>query len=384
MLHPLCLMLLSCGQTPTLADGTNGNVQPPALVQTDNHNELTFESFESSDDEADSFWEKRRDFADKHAPAGLLGDHVHDKGEVMFEYKYINMYMDGNRFGTRRLTPSQALTVGQGLGTNFLATPTDMQMEMHMAHFMYGLTDNVTVYTMLMFPVVTMDHIRNTPFPPNAPLAGLPFTTTNSGFGDMAFGALWRVHKTDQDDVIVNLGFSVPTGDIDRLTSIPTGGASSVEFPYPMRLGAGTFNLRPGITYKHYMTYGSFGSQLQTDLPLGRNYDGYSVGDEFRFSTWYSHLIRQRFAASFRVENLWRSNFGGIDRDRTTTNPRAISTNRPDMRGGYWLSFGYGLMLLVGNGHLLNVEITHPVYQDLDGIQLETDFSLFVSWSKAF
>ncbi|MCH1495007.1 MAG: transporter, partial [Rubripirellula sp.] len=37
--------------------------------------------------------------ADKHAPAGLMGDHLHKTGEWMVEYKYMNMYMDGNRAG---------------------------------------------------------------------------------------------------------------------------------------------------------------------------------------------------------------------------------------------------------------------------------------------
>ncbi len=36
------------------------------------------------------------------------------------------------------------------------------------------------------------------------------------------------------------------------------------------------------------------------------------------------------------------------------------------------------------NGSRLNVELVRPVYQDLDGVQLETDFQLFASWSKAW
>jgi len=332
----------------------------------------------------ESFWERRRGFADKHAPAGIMGDHIHDPGEFMVEYKYMNMVMDGNRFGDQRVSDQQALAIGQGLGTNFGATPTHMTMEMHMLHLMYGLSENVTVYTMLMFPSITMDHLRNTPFMANPPLAGTTFTTNNSGIGDTVFGALWQACKDDQNELIFNLAFSVPTGDIDRLTRTPTGGRGALEFPYPMRLGSGTFNFRPGVTYKRYMEQGSFGMQLQTDLPLGRNYDGYSVSDEFRLSTWYSHLLTERLALSFRVENLWRSNFDGADRDVMTTNPRVISTNDPNMRGGYWLNFGYGASLLVGDGHLLNVEITHPIYQDLEGIQLETDLTLAASWSKAF
>ncbi|QDU98426.1 transporter [Lignipirellula cremea] len=339
---------------------------------------------QASFDACAEYWKKRRGFADKHAPAGIMGDHMHKAGEFMVEYKYMNMYMDGNRVGTQRVSDQQALTIGQSLGTNFGATPTAMTMEMHMIHLMYGWSDDVTLYTMINLPSITMDHLRNTPFPPNPPLAGTRFTTHNSGLGDTVFGALVRGYQDNQNDLIFNLAFSAPTGDLDRLTTVPTGGGAPQEFPYPMRLGSGTFNFRPGVTYKHYMEKGSLGMQFQTDLPLGRNYDGYSVSDEFRLNNWYSHLVTDRFALSFRVENLWKSNFSGFDRDVATTNPRVISTNRPDMRGGYWLNFGYGAMLLVGNGHLLNFEIVQPIYQDLDGIQLEADFMLAASWSKAF
>ena len=54
------------------------------------------------------------------------------------------------------------------------------------------------------------------------------------------------------------------------------------------------------------------------------------------------------------------------------------------MRGGYWLNFGYGVMWLAGKGHLVNIEAVHPVYQDLNGIQLEQDWTIAASWSRAF
>jgi len=321
---------------------------------------------------AEDFWSHRRDMADKHVPAGLMGDHIHEPGEWMFEYKYMNMYMDGNRVGTRSVTDQQALTEGQALGTNNGATPTEMTMEMHMIHIMYGWTEDVTLYTMIMFNSLTMDHLRNN---------GTTFTTHNSGIADTAFGALWRVYHRPDRELNLNLGFSVPTGEISTRTTEPSGGLVEQELPYPMRRGSGTFNARPGITYKRYLCHGSYGVQLQTDLPIGRNWDDYTVSDEFRLNFWYAHLLRDRLAVSFRVENLWETNFEGADPE---LNPAAISTARPDMRGGYWLNFGYGAMLLIGDGHLLNVEAIHPVYQDLDGIQLETDFQIVASWSKAF
>lgn len=316
----------------------------------------------------------RRSKADKHAPAGLMGAHVHAQGEIMVEYKYMNMYMDDNRIGTRTVADAatRPITV-DGQVTNMGATPTAMTMEMHMVHLMYGWTDDISVYTMLMLPSLTMDHQRG-PMNPAGP--GTPFTTHNSGFGDTAFGALVRLW----DDLILNLGFSVPTGDIFRTTTVPTNGALTQPLPYPMRLGSGTFNARPGLTWKHMTCDGSFGVQFQTDLPFGRNYRGYSVGDTFQLNTWYSHLLTDNLALSIRLENLWKTDYDGADPQ--TPNP-VISTNVEAFRGGYWLNLGMGVAALV-NGHLFNIEFVPTLHQDLNGIQLETDWSFVASWSKTF
>ena len=147
-----------------------------------------------------------------------------------------------------------------------------------------------------------------------------------------------------------------------------------------MRLGTGTFDARPGITFKKYWDMSSFGSQFQTDLPIGRNFDGYSVGNLYRLNFWYSWLLdaEKSFAVTYRVENLWRENFDGFDPDLGANNT-VISTARPDMRGGEWLNFGYGATVQLRHGHLLNLEAVHPIYQDVEGIQLEQDWQLYVS-----
>ena len=299
----------------------------------------------------------------------------------MIEYKYINMYMSGNRAGTTNLTNQQAFTIGQALGTNNLATPTSMTMEMHMLHMMYGWSDCVTAYIMPMWTANTMDHLRGNPFPPNGALVDTPFTTHNSGFDDLAMGALWQFDEGPCHQWIFNFGFSLPTGNLDGTTTIPTGVVAQ-EYPYPMRRGSGTVDLRPGITYKRFFDHGSFGAQFQTDIPLGKNNESYRVGEEFRLNAWYSHLWVDWFATSFRVEGLWKENYHGAD-PQLQAGAAIISTNRADMRGGEWVNFGYGAMILLKNGHLINFEAVHPVYQDLDGIQLETDWTMNLSWSKA-
>ena len=206
-----------------------------------------------------------------------MGDHVHEPGEWMVEYKYSNMYMDGNRAGSSQLTDQRALnfigSVPPGVTemSAYMATPTHMTMEMHMFHIMGGMTEDITAYVMPMWMSNTMDHLRRN---------GTTFTTNNSGFSDLHFGALWRAYNGCSDELILNFHFSAPTGDIDNRTSVPTG--SPTEFPYPMRLGHGTWDALPGITYRSYWERASLGLQSTCLLPLGTNDSGYSVGKEYR------------------------------------------------------------------------------------------------------
>ena len=314
---------------------------------------------------------------DTHAPAFLMGDHVHETGEWMFEYKYSNMYMNDNRAGTTNLTAQQSLDfIGTPPGVPgqdfYMATPLNMTMEMHMFHVMRGVTDDVTAYIMPMWMVNTMDHLRRN---------GTYFTTSNSGFSDLHFGALWRVYNGCRDELILNCRFSAPTGDIDNRTSIPTG--SPGEFPYPMRLGHGTWDSLPAITYRSYWKRGSLGLQGSFRLPMGTNDSDYNVGNEYRANAWFSYLLDcdKKLAATFRIEGLWLSNFVGDD---PQLNPSMISTADPDMRGGDFLNLGYGLMYTLPGGGRLNVEATSPIVQNLRGVQLETDWAIATSFSKAF
>ncbi len=325
----------------------------------------------------------RKKLVDKRGPAGIMGDHIHKKGKWMAEYKYMNMYMEDNRIGTKTISDAAALgpiTV-DGITTNAGATPTQMTMEMHMIHAMYGATDDITLYTMVMLPSLTMDHIRG-PGNPSPLGVGSEFTTHNSGFGDTAFGALLRLFSDSDSDLIFNLGCSVPTGDIFRETSVPTAGAAvpPSALPYPMRLGSGTFNARPGMTYKKYFDCCSFGLQLQTDIPVGRNYRGYSVSDEYRLNYWTSILLTDNWALSLRGENLWKSNFDGFD---SASPDLVVSTNVEEFRGGAWFNIGVGTQFM-HKSHYFSAEIVPTVYQDVDGIQLETDFSVIGSWSKSW
>lgn len=311
----------------------------------------------------------KHDRPDSHAPAGVMFDHVHHKGEFMFEYKFMDMYMDGNRFGTTDVSDVQALDV---TGIPFMATPTRMWMNMHMIHLMYGLTDNITLLVMPTINEMTMDHLRRN---------GTRFRTANDGIGDTVLGANMMLHETATTELMCNLACSVPTGQINDTTNAASPMGMTTLLPYPMRVGTGTFNFMPGITFKKYWEKASMGAQFESFLPVGENYRDYSVGEQFSLNWWGAYRPIKPLAFTFRTQAYWATNYNGADPD---LNPNMISTANPDMRGGFWFNLGWGAIYRFKRGARLNVEWVLPVAQDLDGVQLKTNYMLFASWSKAF
>jgi hypothetical protein len=352
-------------------------VSDTSLVGNDNGRLVDDEGMGSdsmADDDGMGMGQHHR--VDSSAPAFVFGAHVLDAGKWETGYRYSNTYMEGNRAGTTNLTTLQALNflnpppptpVVPGKNA-FMMAPTTMTMESHMLPIMRGVTDDVSVYIMPMWMVNTMQMVNR---------KGMTTEAANSGFGDLPFGALWRAFKTDTDELILNIGFSAPTGDIDSVNpmSMGMGMGGPSKYPYTMRLGHGTWDARPAVTYRHYWDRASFGLQGMFDLPLGLNDADYQVGDEYRVNAWFAYLLDsdKKLAATFRVEGLWRNNYVGAD---PTLNPFGMPGNDPNMRGGDYMNFGYGIQYMLPR-HLgrLDFEAVTPIVQNVQGVQPGTDWA---------
>ena len=318
------------------------------------------------------------DRPDTHAPGHLMGDHLHSPGSQMFEYKYMNMSMSGLLSGDDNISNSTAQSFG---GADYMAVPTKMTMEMHMMHYMVGWRENITLYIMPMWVVNTMESTTYM----NSGMGSMPMGTmrrSNGGFADLPFGGLWRLKKNSNGELIANIGVSAPTGDIDNQTTNPMNGMP-MEFPYAMRTGAGHWRALPGLTYKRIEDNGSIGVQFQSAIALDKNGEGYSVGDEYRLSAWKTKLIddEQRLAFSARIESLWRGSIQGVDSDLMMGMSPVANAS---FSGGNWINLGLGGIYTLDSGARLNLEFGIPLYQHVEGIQMEQDWSLAASWSKSF
>ena len=92
---------------------------------------------------------------DGHAPLGVMGDHTHEKGEVMFSYRFMPMRMEGNLVGADRVDTVDVLRA-------FPVTPLRMPMSMHMFSAMVAPADRLTLMGMVPILDGSMDHLTRT------------------------------------------------------------------------------------------------------------------------------------------------------------------------------------------------------------------------------
>ena len=309
---------------------------------------------------------------DAHAPIGVMGDHMHHKGEWMISYRFMHMHMDGNRKGDSDQSTADVLA-------DFAVAPLDMDMDMHMLGAMYAPMEDLTLMLMLPYVELSMDHVTR---------MGAEFTTTSSGIGDVKFSGLYRLFDNHQHSVHLNLGMAFPTGNIDERDDTPLG---NVVLPYPMQIGSGTYDLLSGLTYNGHNNDWSWGGQVMGTFRLENNDENYSLGDRVAVSGWLARRWSENISTSLRLDGQAWGNYDGADPRIARTNPMGVpivATAQPDLRGGSRLDLGVGGNYIFTNGMLKNhriaLEFLLPIQQNLDGPQLETDWTVTVGWQKAF
>ena len=378
----ICLLFLCCtawagaqGAHAALLDGLLDDVEESLAEGLSKKGEkLTTGNF-YTDDKPNS-----------HAPIGMMGDHTHEAGEVMFSYRLMHMFMEGNRYGTDRLTTDEVTMMGRPVPGGYLVAPESMSMWMHMFGFMYGWNDTVTLTLMVPYLNNSMDHVTR---------MGGKFTTRSEGFGDIRFGSLWRLWAVEAPSIGAhrfhfNLSMSVPTGSIEPTDRTPMG---NIRLPYPMHLGSGTFDFYPGITYGGEMGRATWGIQAIGTLRAGNNSNDFSKGDAYTINVHGAYeVIPDTLSGSVRLSwNHWEA-YDGMDpairmRNPMMMNQRIVQTAFPDLLGGQRLDVLFGLNVLfpdfMGLENRLAVEGGVPIYQYLDG-QLETDSVVTFGWQAVY
>jgi hypothetical protein len=321
-------------------------------------------------------------FCDQNpAPAGIMVSHLHKKNQWMVSYRLMHMKMGSSLQGDKSVEDSKVLS-------SYLMTGKSMQMDMHMLMAMYGISDRLTVMTMVNFSRQQME------------MSGLSGSgmgthhhsstetghmgTQTQGLADTKVSFLYGLLSDGKHSLIFQAGLSLPTGSV-RLKDGADGMYSGGLLPYCMQPGSGTWDLLPGISYGYSNGSFSVGSQLMAVVRSGDNGLGYRLGNEVTLNQWAAWTWNSHLSSSFRIEGI----SSGKIRGRTgSLDPVMEPSADPANYGGFRLNGFAGVNYFFSPAFFpdqnLGLEAGFPFYQNLNGIQNRNRFGLFASWSVLF
>ncbi len=284
---------------------------------------------------------------DAHAPITVMGDHLHPKGEAMFGYHFHFMNMNHPH------DPAGG----------HIHTGGGMNMGMHMAEMMYGLTDNVTGMAMLSFLNNSMTGVQSSG------------TSRSRSIGDTQLGALFRLFKGCGLAAHAQLVASIPTGSIDQRQQTSQG---NLLMPYMMQFGSGTLDWMPGLTVLWQRPRYSGGLQSIETIRFGKNARGYRLGNHFGAKAWAARRLGRLVSFSLASEIHYQT--ATVGRDPEISNALLIPK-------GMHVSCSAGINFRIAGGflkgHRLGVEAARPVYYSSDLNRQRTNWEFSGGWQKA-
>ena len=115
---------------------------------------------------------------------------------------------------------------------------------------------------------------------------------------------------------------NLPTGSITEKDSMPhghDGAPMQMRMEYPMQLGSGTYDLKPGLTYTGQGERWSWGAQGIATIRTGENDEGYTLGNRTDLTGWVAYGWTPAVSTSLRLAAASWGNIDGQDKQVSPT-----------------------------------------------------------------
>jgi hypothetical protein len=300
---------------------------------------------------------------DSHAPISVMGDHNHNKGEIMASYRYMSMDMKDTVEGDKDISSDSIIT-----NKNFMMAPTSMQMQAHMIGLMYGLTSKSTVMIMGAYKLNSMESKNS---------MGMKMSMETSGISDPAISVINTIKKTHNSSWVGQVGLTLPVGSINETYS-------SMRVPYPMQLGSGTWDIIVGTTGFYFFETVSLGGTLNTKLRTGKNKYKYRLGNTLSMSAWVAKNVTNAWSISSKLMRYSNDDISGGDSSLNLMSSPTTSSNTGNVL--YTLSVGSQVKFesFFDLGARLGFDFILPLYQHSDGIQMKHTQHFVVGYQQNF
>jgi hypothetical protein len=320
---------------------------------------------------------------DAHGPAGVMGDHIHNSGELMIGLEWMHMRHAGaTQSGSDPISDADIVAAG------YSARTQGMTMDMAMLHIMYAPDDTLTFTLMPSWNRMEMTMLGIDPMATgggggghgghggHAMAFGETMTHAVSGIGDTRAGVAVALSRDSSFGAHAGLELSIPTGK----SGVKNDDGTFVH--YGMQPGSGTWDLEPSLTLRGMGENISWGLQAKYLVRLeDANKGGFAFGDRLTANGWLSTPLGRSVSLSAR---LGFTSEGPVEGHYNGPHNHSAPPDRQPNYGGEIVEAGIGANVVVGEGLRLGGEVTLPLYQDFNGIQLPRDWGLNISLSKMF
>lgn len=290
------------------------------------------------------------------------------KGEWFLSYRYQREDGKGLRGGKNGIKPSDAV---DGVITQI---PVELRRDIHTVAFQYAPLERFSL--LISLPIINQK-MKQRDFDEG----GVTYSTTSSGVGDLEVIGIIPFMVKGQEKLDVHLGLRLPTGEISRLDNVP-GKGNKVLLPLPMQTGSRTTSIVTGFTYQGSWRGLGWGVQGNGTIGFDENHRGYRLGNEIGIMGWLAHDLKDWLSGSFQF-SFDRTSRARRDKRSGPANHRSSYRNATARKE---LALGPGLSIALPGleNQRLAVEATWPVYQSLDGAQVEKNWTLTTGWEFIF
>lgn len=313
-----------------------------------------------------------------YSPAGIMLGHEHPKGVWKISYRYMNMMMDGILSGTKKVDDNFVFN-------KYIMSPQNMRMDMHMVMAMYGITNRLSLMAMFnynfssmkmnMLPGTTHNHSSTSGDNSNE------MSAQTSGLGDTKLYAVYSAIDRGVHHVLLNVGVNIPTGSIQMKGASDDLMYPSQRLPYMMQMGSGTIDFMPGITYLLTRNKSSFSTQITSVLRPFYNSLNYGLSNEYAVNIWGAYKWLPWVSSSVRMEGTSLGTIAGKD-------PLLFAGMEPSANalnyGGKNMSGFAGLNFYFLRKNKISLEYGMPLYQNVNGVQMQQKSSIYAGWLISF
>jgi hypothetical protein len=325
-------------------------------------------------------------------PMNIPGGGVPETHEFRVKVSPMIMSMDGLRDGTSSVDSNSLL--GMPAAGLFMAAPTSMEMRMLNITAGYSFTDDLFGGVMMMWKQNSMDMTFNGPMQVMTGQEG--FTMKSGGLADTMLMGKYRLYTDDplipSKQYSLLFALSLPTGSIDQNNDEhPLAMRQNELLPYGMQIGSGTYDPTIGLLYQASSSPWWWGVNASYTARLYDNDRDYRLGNEARLDGYAMYQFSPDWLVQGQLNAKHQGKISGeMDEYTSGASGHAVQgdPSSPAMTplwdtsnyGGKQLFTTLGLQWQPAPLHIVDFNVSVPLYRDLNGPQLEEDYRVMLTW----